>query len=118
MLEQHHFLELHLLEFLRVFQNYGCQDVQAETEVVAFVSQIRVEQPQADLHGKLPQEQAGYPLEVHVVEVDVLFLEVFEQVRVDSLNDVLDATKRFLYARPGISVVVEDSVEQFGHTVV
>lgn len=50
LLEDHHLLELHFLELLGVLEDDGCEDVQAEGEVVALVGEVGVEEPQARFH--------------------------------------------------------------------
>ena len=118
LLENHHFFKPHLLKLLGVLQDDGCQHVQAQLEVVVLGRQVGVEQPQADLHAELPQQQAGHPLEVHVVEVDVLLLEVPQQLRVHPLYHFLDTHKRLLDPRPRTCVVIQNAVQNFTQAVV
>lgn len=50
LLENHHLLEAHLLKLLGVFEDDGRQNIEAEREVVALVSQVGVKESQASLH--------------------------------------------------------------------
>jgi len=43
LLEDHHLLEAHLLELLRILQNYRRQDVEAKAEVIALYGEVGIE---------------------------------------------------------------------------
>lgn len=66
----------------------------------------------------MAEEQAGHPFEVHVVEVDVLRGEVGQEVRVHSLDHLLDADERFLDARPRTGVIVQNAIEDLAEAVI
>ena len=106
LLKNHHLLEVHLLELFGIFQDYRSQNVQAKPEVIVLVRQVRIEQPHAYLYRELPQKQASHPLEVHVVEVDLLLLKMSQQLRIHSPDDFLHPAKGLLDPRPRTRIVV------------
>jgi hypothetical protein len=53
-----------------------------------------------------------------MIEIYVFALEMAEKLGVDSLDDFGDSTKRFLNPRPGTSVVIENSIENFAGAII
>ena len=93
LLEYHHLLEPHLFELLGILQNNGSQNIQANPEVVVFDGQVGIVESETGFHGKLPEEEASHPLEVHVIKVYILFREMGQKLRVDSLDNFLYSYK-------------------------
>lgn len=77
LLELHHLFETHLLEFFGVLENNCCHNVQTQIRVVGIVREIGVVEPESYLRCELSKQQAGHPLEIHMVEVYVLLQEMF-----------------------------------------
>ena len=55
LLKNHHLLETHLLEFLRIFENYRGKNEQTQSKVTVLGRNVGIVESKTDLHGELAQ---------------------------------------------------------------
>lgn len=92
-LESHQLLKVEVFQLFGVLEENGNKYILDESKGFALSGLQRdegIEQSKPCFNGELPEQQAGHPLKVDVIEVNILGLKICKEGRIDSLNDKLN----------------------------